>query len=71
MAIAQQAQQPNRRQPKKVGKNKFAHTADTPYGMGDNYGTGVRAKLGTMRSDSVGMAKLSKKKLGTPPKSLA
>lgn len=70
MAIAQQAQQFNR-DPAKSKKPQTAHTANTKYGMGDYYGTGVKAKLGTMRDDSVGMAKLSKKKLGTPPKSLA
>lgn len=70
MAQAQQAGQPNRQQPKKVGKNKLAHTADTKYGMGDNYGTGVKAKLGTMR-EGLGMVKMSPKKIGTPPRGLA
>lgn len=70
MAIAQQAQQFNR-DPAKPKKPRFSHTTNTKYGMGDYYGTGVRAKLGTLRGDTVGMAKLSKKKLGTPPKSLA
>ena len=69
MAQAQQAGQPNRQQPKPYKPTRFAHTANTKYGMGDNYGTGVRAKLGTMR-DGMGMVKLSKKKIGTPPKSL-
>lgn len=70
MAIAQQAQQFNR-DPSKPKKTRFAHTANTKYGMGDNYGTGVRAKLGIVRDDTVGMAKLSKKQIGTPPKSVA
>lgn len=70
MAIAQQAQQPNRRDPAKPKKPRFAHTANTKYGMGDNYGTGIRAKLGKVRDDTVGMKKLSKKQLGTPPKSV-
>lgn len=70
MAMAQQAQ-PFNRTPSKPKKTRFAHTDNTKYGMGDNYGTGVRAKLGTMRDDSMGMVKLSKKKIGTPPKSLA
>lgn len=69
MAIAQQAQQPNRT-PSKPKKPRFAHVANTKYGMGDNYGTGIRAKLGTVRSDTVGMKKMSKKQLGTPPKSV-
>lgn len=70
MAQAQQAAPFNRQYPKKPGKNKFTHTANTKYGMGDHYGSGVRAKMGTMRSGA-GMYKLSSKKLGTPPKSLA
>lgn len=53
-----------------MGKNKLAHTADTKYGMGDNYGTGVKAKLGTMR-EGLGMVKMSPKKIGTPPRGLA
>lgn len=71
MAQAQQAGQPNREQPKKVGKNRFAHTANTAYGMGDNYGTGVKAKLGRMREDSMGMMHVTPKQLKTPPKNLA
>lgn len=70
MAQAQQAAQPNREQPKKVGKNRFAHTANTKYGMGDNYGTGIRAKLGRMREDSVGAHYMTPKKFKVPPKSV-
>jgi len=70
MAQAQQAGSPNRQYPKKPGKNKFAHTADTQYGMGDHYGTGIKAKLGKMRR-GMGFEEVSQKKLGTPPKSLA
>jgi hypothetical protein len=69
MAIAQQAQVFNRNA-SKPKKPRFAHTANTKYGMGDNYGTGIKAKLGKMREDSVGMATLSKKQLGTAPKSV-
>ena len=69
MAIAQQAQQPNRT-PSKPKKPRFAHTANTKYGMGDNYGTGIKAKLGSIRDDTVGMKKLSKKQLKTPPRSV-
>lgn len=69
MAQAQQAAQPNREQPKKPGKNRFAHVANTKYGMGDNYGTGIRAKLGRMR-EGMGMVQLTPKKLKTPPKSV-
>lgn len=70
MAQAQQAGVFNRDFPKKSKRNRFAHTANTPYGMGDSYGTGVRAKLGTMRS-GLGMVTMSDKKLGKPPKSTA
>lgn len=69
MAMAQQAQQPNAT-PSKPKKPRFAHTDNTKYGMGDNYGTGIRAKLGTVREGTVGMKKLSKKQLGTAPKSV-
>ena len=71
MAIAQQSQQPNRQKPKREKVHGEWHTAKTKYGMGDNYGTGVRQKLGRVREDTMGMANLSKKQLGTPPKSIA
>jgi hypothetical protein len=71
MAQAQQASQPNRRQPKPYKPNRFAHTANTKYGMGDSYGMGVKAKLGRIREDTVGMVAIPPKKLKTPPKSLA
>lgn len=70
MAQAQQAGEPNRSQPKPVKKNRFAHTANTKYGMGDHYGTGVKAKIGKMREDSMGMIELTSKKLKTPPRSV-
>lgn len=70
MAQAQQAAQFSREQPKKVGKNKFVHTADTQYGMGDYVGRGIKAKVGRMR-DGVGVNQPSKKGLNTPPRSLA
>jgi hypothetical protein len=69
MPITGNAQPFNRQQPKKVGPNKQSHTANTKYGMGDNYGTGVKNPLGKMRG--MGMQTLTKKKLGTPPKSIA
>jgi hypothetical protein len=50
---------------------KNAHTPNTKLGMGDNYGTAVKNKIGKMRSDSVGMRPVSVKKLGKPPRSLA
>lgn len=71
MAQAQQGGQPNRQYPKIPGKNRFSHTQNTPYGMGDNYGTGVKAKLGKVREDTMGMHALTPKKLKTSPKSVA
>lgn len=40
-------------------------------GMGDNYGTGIKNKIGRMRDDSISMNSVSKSKLKIPPKSLA
>lgn len=55
---------------KKPKPLKNAHTPNTKLGMGDNYGTGVKQKIGIMR-EGMGMKPLSQKKLGKPPKSLA
>ncbi len=64
-------------------KSKTAHTANpkkssgdwhvshTSMGMGDYYGTGIKAKVGKMREDSVGMTAVTPKKLLKPPRSLA
>lgn len=71
MAQAQQAGQPNREYPKKPGKNRFAHTQNTPYGMGDNYGMGLKSKIGKMREDSMGVNAATPKQLKKSPKSLA
>ena len=71
MAQAQQAGQPNRRQPKPYKANKQAHVQNTKYGMGDHYGQGLKAKVGKMRDGTVGFVPLTKKGLKTPPKSLA
>ena len=56
---------------KKPKALKNAHTSNSKYGMGDHYGTGIRAKVGKMREDSMGMRDLTPKKLKSPPKSLA
>lgn len=71
MARAQQASPPVREQPGTYKKNRFSHVQNTKYGMGDSYGTGIKAKIGTMRDNSVGMVKVSEKELKKPPKSLA
>lgn len=52
-------------------KHKEAHTDNTRFGMGDFYGSGVKAPMGKMRGDSVGYRPVSKKELGKPPKTLA
>ena len=72
MAIAQQAQEFNRT-PSKSKKDRFAHTANTKYGMGDNYGQGLRQPLGRVRDGgySPGFVPVPKTKMGKPPKSLA
>lgn len=47
-----------------------AHAPKSPKGLGDYYGTGIRAKLGRVRDDTMGMQAMSPKKLATPPKSV-
>lgn len=54
----------------KVRSSHEAHSANTKYGMGDNYGSGHKNPIGKMRSDSVGYRPVSKKQIGTPPKSV-
>ena len=60
----------NRQVPKGTKQGHAAHTAKTPYGMGDYYGSGIRNKIGSIRDSSV-MNPIPKGKLGNPPKSLA
>jgi len=50
---------------------KFSHTPKSARGMGDYYGTGIRAKIGKVVYDSMGMHEVTPEKLKTPPKSLA
>jgi hypothetical protein len=49
---------------------KQVHTANTKYGMGDYYGTGVRNPMGRMR-DGFGEYPATESQLKKPPKSLA
>lgn len=51
-------------------KHKEAHTANTKYGMGDYYGTGVKNPVGKVIS-SAGVNPAKPKRLTKPPKSLA
>ncbi len=50
---------------------RFSHTPRSSKGLGDYYGTGIRAKLGRVREDTMGMNQVTPKGLKTPPKSLA
>lgn len=50
---------------------KNAHTSNAKFGMGDHYGTGIKAKLGRVREDTMGANLTKPKKLKKPPKSLA
>lgn len=52
-------------------KTKGWHVNKSPMGMGDHYGTGIKAKLGRVREDSMGLMSMNPKKTKTPPKSLA
>lgn len=55
---------------KKAARN--AHTADTKYGMGDFYGSGIRAKTGKMRGMFwVNANPVKPRGLKKPPKTLA
>jgi hypothetical protein len=56
---------------KNAKKPKISHTPRSSKGMGDYYGTGITAKIGKMRSDSMGMVEITPSKLKKPPKSLA
>jgi len=71
MAQSQQAGEPNRAQPHKYKPNREAHVQNTKFGMGDNYGTGIKQKIGRVRDDTIGMVKISKIGIKTPPTSVA
>lgn len=50
---------------------KTSHTAGYQKGLGDYYGSGIVAKVGKVRSDSMGSQTLTPKQLKKPPKTLA
>ena len=52
-------------------KNKFAHTANTMHGMGDNYGSAVKNPVARIIDMSGGINPLPKSKLKKPPRNLA
>jgi hypothetical protein len=53
-----------------LNHTKEWHTPQTKHGMGDYYGTGIRAKLGTV-IEGEGMKPIVPRKLKIPPKNLA
>ena len=55
----------------KRGQTYEAHTSPTKYGMGDYYGTSMKAPMGKMRDSSVGYRPVNSKQLKTKPKNLA
>ncbi len=58
--------------PKGLKGAKNAHTANTKFGMGDFYGSGVKAKVGKIRSTyEIGVNPMKPKGLKKPPKGLA
>lgn len=48
---------------------KESHASSAKKGMGNYYGTGIRAKIGRMRSGS-GMYAVDKEKIKIPPRSV-
>jgi hypothetical protein len=50
---------------------KNAHTPNTKFGMGDYYGTGIKAKVGRIRENFMEIIPQIPKKIKTAPKSLA
>ena len=56
---------------KKLKRSPEAHVANTKYGMGDYYGTGVKQKVGRLRESYMAEGPMTNKKLGKPPKSYA
>ena len=52
-------------------KHMEAHTSPNKIGMGDNYGSAIKNRVGRMREDSMGMNEVPQKKLVKPPKKLA
>lgn len=49
-----------------------AHTANTKVGSGDYYGSGFKNPVGKVRgSDAVGLRPVTRKQLGTKPRTLA
>ncbi len=54
---------------KKNKSSRNAHTSNSPRGMGDFYGSGIRNPMG--RSMDIMGLDYSKRKVGKPPRTLA
>lgn len=54
----------------KDGKVKNQAFSAPKMGCGDYYGTGVKNPMGRMRDSSIGYRPVSRKQMGTPPKSV-
>jgi hypothetical protein len=52
------------------GQTKEAHTQYTVFGMGNNYGRASKNPQGKLRASTVGYKSVSKKQLGTKPRSV-
>lgn len=48
-----------------------SHCDNKGLGMGDNYGSGIKQKVGRIREDYVNASAVPKSKLMKPPRSLA
>lgn len=56
---------------KSIKHNKQGHTSNQKIGMGDFYGQGVKQKMGRVIVDHMIDGKVSSKKMGKPPRSMA
>lgn len=56
---------------KKVKSNKEWHTSNSPKGMGDYRGTGVKNPMGKNYETTLDYKSMSPKSIKKPPKSLA
>lgn len=54
----------------RVASNDSGLLPQESQGMGIYYGRAMKNPIGKMRSDSIGYRPVSKKQLGTPPKSV-
>lgn len=55
----------------KIKSVTSAHTSKSKIGMGDNYGSGIKQKVGIIKRDYLNSSESLAKKYGKPPRSLA